>query len=281
MRQRYTHSGRVPPLGMVLGLGFGLVAALPISYLYDYGIIHVPSLKLRACFTVFFGILIGVAAGWGMVLGKVRNTRVAAATGTIASVVALYVSWAAWLILVFEEPYSWIPRLLPRPVAVWRLVRLVNVDGTWGTSGSATKGIELWIIWGLEAVTVVGFGWLAAAQVMKNRPYCENCDHWCKKAGQLLIKPTMQPADLMTSLNEGGLGFLAKATPATSKEPRYSLTWHSCTSCGALNTLSVRLVQPKNSKEVASHLVLSAAEVDLLRDFQGKTQSLVAAATAG
>lgn len=281
MRQRYTHSGRVPPLGLVLGLGLGLVAALPLSYLYDYGIIHVPSLKLRACFALFFGILIGVAAGWGLVLGKVRNTRVAGATGTIASVVALYVSWAAWLILVFEKPYSWIPRLLGRPFAVWRLVRLVNVDGTWGTSGSATKGIELWVIWVLEAIAIVACGWLGAALMMKNRPFCERCDHWCKKAGQLLIKPNLQPAELMASLNQNGLEFLAKAMPATKKEPRYTLTWHSCTSCGELNTLSVTLNQPKNNKEVASHLVLSAAEVGLLRDFQGKTGSLVAAATAG
>ncbi|HLW54099.1 MAG TPA: hypothetical protein VKW06_14775 [Candidatus Angelobacter sp.] len=281
MRQRYQHSGRVPPLGLALGLGLGLAASVPLAYLYDYGIINVPSVKLRFLFTMIFGALAGMAAGWGLMLGKVRNSRIAGVVGIMTSAAALYISWATWLIMVFEKPYSWLPRVLLRPAAIWHLARVVNENGTWSTSGSPTKGTELWIIWMLEALTVLICGLGGAYLVMKALPFCENCDHWCRKAGQVLIAAKLVPAELMTRVNQEGLGFLAEASPAERKQPHYTLTWHSCTSCGTLNTLSVIVHQPKNNKELASHLLISAAEVDALKNFQGRTRSLATPAAAG
>lgn len=280
MLSRYKHSGRVPPLGLVIGLGVGLLASLALVYPYDYGIIHIPSVKLRIFCTVIFGFMVGVAAGWGLALGKVRNTRVAGIAGILTALAALYVSWGAWLILVLDEPTSLLPRLLLRPWAMWQLLQAVNVDGTWGSGGSATKGVELWIIWILEAATILLLGLLGAVVMMGRLPFCESCEHWCKKAGELLIAATVQPANLKASVDKGDLGFLAEARLATKKEPRYSFTWYSCPSCHGLNTLSVTFAQAKSSKQLANHLMISGAEVEVLRNFQSKAGSLVVA-TAG
>lgn len=281
MRQQYTHSGRVPPLGVVLGFSMVLLTAVPLSYLYDYGIIHVPYVKLRLIFTMSFGALAGAAAGWGMVLGKVRNNRIAGFVGIAASLAALYASWGTWLILVFDKPLAWLPNLLARPVAIWRLAELVNAEGTWGMSGgSATKGTGLWIIWALEAGTIILCGIGTAFLMIKSRAFCENCEHWSKKAGRLIIAPTMQREELMTRLNQGGLDFLANAAQATIKQARYTFTWYTCPSCSTLNTLNVMLTQPKNNKQMASHLLISAAEVDQLRNMQAKITPVMATAAA-
>ena len=106
MKEKYQHSGKVPPLGVVLGILIGVASSMPLAFLYNYGIVNVPYIKLRMIFVLLFGFLVGIAAGWGLTLGKVRNNAVAALLGSGIALGALYVSWAAWLLEVIDKPYS-------------------------------------------------------------------------------------------------------------------------------------------------------------------------------
>lgn len=280
MKQKYQHSGKTPPIGVALGLLTGFVASLPLAYLYDYGIINVPFVKLRLIFTVFFGLLVGAATGWGLTIGKVRNGRIAGLIGVVTGLGALYISWAAWLLLIFDKPSTYLFRLLGRPGLIWNLALQVNATGTWSTYGSTTSGVELWIIWLLEALTVVLLALLAAGGMVKKRPFCENCDQWCTEGGKLLFASNIAPADLLARVNQGQSDFLQDATPAAAKQPHYTLAWHSCPTCGALNTLTVSQTLPKNSKVLASQLLLSSGETESLRNWQvGKPALAVAAKT--
>jgi hypothetical protein len=278
MREKYKHSGKVPPLGVGMGLLMGIIFSIPLAYAYDYGIINVPYIKLRMIFTFLFGLLAGIAVGWGLTLGKVRNGRVAGLMGVVVSLAALYISWGAWLLMVFQMPQANLFALLGRPAAIWRLLLLVNVTGTWSMSGFDRGGIMLWVFWVLEALTIVVCGLAGAFLMVKRRPFCENCDHWCPKAGQILVAATMAPADLMANLNQGKFDFLKLAAPATVKQAHYTLAWHSCPTCGALNTLTVSQVLPKNNKVLASDLLVSPAEIEALTNWRAANSAVSSAA---
>ena len=48
----YKHSGRFTPFGVLAGLIAGIAVSMPLAWLYSYGIIQVPYIKLRALSTL-------------------------------------------------------------------------------------------------------------------------------------------------------------------------------------------------------------------------------------
>ncbi len=188
----YKHSGRFTPFGVLVGLFVGLAGSLPLAWLYSYGIIEMPYLKLRAFSTLFFALGIGWCAGMGLVGGKVRSGSIAAVVGLIVSVLALYVSWVTWILQIFLIGRMTLKSfdLLFHPVVVWQIIRRIHEVGTWGTSGSeATHGMELTVIWSVEALTILGVAIATVIAVVRKKPFCENCDSWCKRSERLVFFP--------------------------------------------------------------------------------------------
>ena len=64
----YKHSGRFTPFGVLVGF-CRPAGSLPIAWLYSYGIIEMPYVKLRAISTLFFALGIGWITGRGLVGG--------------------------------------------------------------------------------------------------------------------------------------------------------------------------------------------------------------------
>src|SRR3954468_18144927 len=81
----YKHSGRFTPFGALAGLIGGAAASAPLAWLYSYGIIQIPYIKLRAFSTIFFALGAGAGAGFAMVWGKVRSRPVAVLIGFVTS----------------------------------------------------------------------------------------------------------------------------------------------------------------------------------------------------
>src|SRR5947209_217438 len=151
----YKHSGRFTPFGALAGLIGGMAASVPLAWLYSYGIIQMPYIKLRAFSTLFFGLGAGICAGFALVWGKVRSRPVAALIGLLTSCFALYLSWGFWLHQIFAlgnynlNTFA----VLRHPYWMWTILQRVREVGTWGsTSDSLTKGAELTIIWTIEAL---------------------------------------------------------------------------------------------------------------------------------
>src|SRR5882724_364607 len=183
MNQTYKHSGNFTVTGLIAGLVTGLVAGFPLAYVYAWGIIQIPEVKLACIATMAYGALVGVAAAMGMKWGKVRNAKIAGLAAIVPAAASLYWSWAFWaknIFLTFAQkeldPFS----LMARPQALWELIKLINEYGTWGMSkGDTTKGTELWVIWVLEALVVLGIATLASMGVLEMQPFCEKCKLWC------------------------------------------------------------------------------------------------------
>src|SRR5437870_4955336 len=103
----YKHSGKFSPLGVVLGLLAGTVVSVPLAFAYNYGIFSIPEARLRVLCTLAYGALVGAASGVAMCWGKVRSKAVAGLISFGASLFALYLSWAVW-ILHLLYPSFWV-----------------------------------------------------------------------------------------------------------------------------------------------------------------------------
>jgi len=275
----YKHSGRFTPFGVLVGLFVGLAGSLPIAWLYSYGIIEMPYIKLRAISTLFFALGIGWITGMGLVLGKVRSGWIAGVVGATVSSPALYVSWVTWILQIFFIGSMTVKSLdlLFHPTLVWQIIGRIREVGTWGTSGSeATHGTELTVIWCIEALTILGVGIATAIAVVRKKPFCENCDSWCGRSERLVFFPSVFGQELKQRLEAKDFLFVEKLVPTSEKFAHIRFDLFSCASCAMLNTISVNqvLVQPAKSrwsqakterKEILTLLLVTPDEAALIR----------------
>ena len=293
----YKHSGRFTPFGALAGIFGGIVGSVPLAWLYSYGIIQIPYIKLRAFSTIFFGLAAGACAGFAMIWGKVRSRTVAALIGFVTSCSALYVSWGFWLHQVFALGNYNLNTLavMRNPAGMWNIMQRVREVGTWGsTADSMTKGTELTVIWSAEALAVLICGTFAAIAIVTRKPFCENCDAWCNRAEKLVFFPSVFGSDLKQRLEAKDFSFIEKLVPTSEKFAHLAFELHSCSTCNMLNTLSVTqvLVQPAKSrwsqakvdrKHLLNMLLISPEEAALLRRVAmgiGKAPAAAAASNA-
>ena len=274
----YKLSGRLTVIGVVASIVAGLAAGLPLAFIYAWGIIRIPEVKLASITTLAYGAALGGAMAFGARWGKVRNAKVGAALAIACAAASLYCSWAFWVKDVFHtfahQELS-ASGLMQNPHALWKLIKYVNQYGTWGmSSGSATKGTELWVIWGLEAAVVLGTSALAAVTVLRLQPFCENCQLWCTATEKLCLLPVSDVAQTKLLLQQHDLSFLQKLGGGDKKTTNLSAELHSCPNCHELNTLTLRqtFIQPRKFGSpavkvvtLATQLLVSRLEADTFR----------------
>src|SRR5439155_12311871 len=137
-------------------------------------------------------------------------------------------------------------------------------------------GTELTVIWSIEALTVIGVGLLTAVAVLKRKPFCDNCDSWCKRSERLVFFPSIFGHDLKQRLEAKDFSFVEKLVPTSEKFAHIRFDLFSCSTCNMLNAISVNhvLVQPAKSKwskakverkQLLTFLIASPEEAALLR----------------
>ena len=293
MNQVYKHSGRFKVSGVIASIVAGLVAGFPLAFVYAWGVIRIPEAKLACIATIFYGGLLGAAAGFVAKWGKVRNIHVAALAATCTAALSLYCSWAFWVKNVFhtfahQELNAF--GLMQYPNALWRVIKLINQYGTWGLSaGSATKGTELWVVWGLEGATVLGAAAMAAVAVVQMQPFCETCQLWGSASEKLCLLPVSDLGQIKLFLEQHDLSFLQKLGPGNVKTTHLMAELHSCPNCRDLNTLTLRqtFVQPRKFGSptvkvvnLAGKLLVSRQEADSFRHTAENVKQLSKAAHA-
>ena len=242
MDRYYKHSGKFSPLGVVLGLLAGTVVSVPLAFAYNYGIFSIPEARLRVLCTLAYGALVGAASGVAMCWGKVRSKAVAGLISFGASLFALYLSWAVWILhLVYPSFWVFNPlRAALHPRRMWKFILAVSSKGTWSfNSGPPTSGFSLWVVWGSEAVLLLGFGVLAAVALVKRRAFCERCEQWCSQSQKLYFAPVLSADQFKARLEAEDLASLQTLAPGDPKKPHFRVDLHSCADCHTLNTLSL------------------------------------------
>jgi hypothetical protein len=293
MNQVYKHSGRFKISGVIASVVAGLVAGFPLAFIYAWGLIRIPEVKLACIATIFYGGLLGAAAGFVAKWGKVRNVSLVVLAAICTAAVSLYCSWAFWVQDVFhafaQKELSGLA-LIRRPHTLWQLMELINQIGTWGMSaGSPTKGTELWIIWGLEGATVLGAAAITAVGLVQMQPFCEACQLWGSATEKLCLSPAGDLGHIKLLLEQHDLSFLQKLGPGNAKTTHLMAELHSCPNCKDLNTLTLRqtFMQPRKFGSpsvkvvnLASKLIVSRQEADAFRHTAENVKQLSKAAHA-
>ena len=276
---KYRLSGRFTPFGIVFALLLGLVIGLPLAFLYGWGIIRIPEVRLACLATLAFGVLLGGATGLGAKWGKVRNLPVAASVAGVSAGVSLYCSWAFWVANVFQTyAHKHLDSLflIRNPQSLWELIKFINRIGTWGMSqGSATKGTALWVIWSAEAATVLGAAALASIGILQMRAFCESCGVWCSVEEKMCLSPVSDIAQTQLLLKQQNFSFLQTLAPGNKKGTHLEAQLQSCPRCRDLNTLTLRqtFVQPRRfgspaikAVNLATKLLLTRPDAEKLRE---------------
>ena len=279
MNNVYKHSGRLTIVGIIAAIVGGVVAGFPLAFIYAWGVIRIPEVKLACIATIAYGLMLGVVPGFAAKWGKVRNAQVAALLAMCTAAGSIYWSWAFWVQNVFhtfaQKELSGLG-LMQQPHTLWTLMKLINQVGTWGmSSGPATKGTELWVIWAFESATVLGAAALAAFAVIRVQPFCEVCQLWCSATEKLCLLPVSDIGQTKLLLEQHDLSFLQKLGPGNTKVSHLKAEVHSCPNCRDLNTLTLQqmFVQPRKFGSpavkvvnLASKLMISRQEADAFRN---------------
>jgi hypothetical protein len=275
----YKHSGHFSVIGLIIGAAIGSAAALLLGFFYAQGLVLISDERMAMLATVAFGGLLGVAAGYGFVWGKVRNQAVAAAVTSTISAFALYVSWAVWVTLTLEsqniETISWM-KLVQRPGMLWGLICAINEDGTWslGRDAAVTKGTALWAVWLVEAAIVIGCSLGIQIAILGLHAFCERCERWCSRGAKIVLALPQSLTQLKLELEANDLRSLESLGPASKGGDHLLVELDSCPQCRQLDTLSLTFTTIRKNrlgkatirkKKVLAHLLIAPASAQVLR----------------
>src|SRR5579864_5250362 len=142
----FKHSGAFGPLGLVYMLLFGALGAVLLGAVYGYGDFYIPIVFLNIVLVVVFGSCVGLCVSKSAKLGKVRNPKLILAVGVLAGVLAEYIGWVSWIYAYTKQEV-----FLIWPQDLWAAIQVVNADGAWSTFDYKPTGVELYIVWAVEA----------------------------------------------------------------------------------------------------------------------------------
>ena len=241
----YSHSGRLGSAPVVVPIG-GLIAALVLGIVYSYVIVYVPIVGYLSI--IFVGLLV-----FGLVftisklgyLSQCRNAGFMHLTGFVVGLVALYSSWAAFVyaLLAAEVPefdYTLLDIMIS-PGGIWEFAKLINEQGWYSIFGVTPSGIGLWVIWGLEALLIVGGTALLATMHIQEGVFCEDCGVWSQRTES--AAKFHVPEDIELDLQPDDLSSLMALEPAdASAEQIVRVDTWQCNECSMTAALQVHLV---------------------------------------
>jgi hypothetical protein len=225
----------------------GTIIAFALSWVYGYLTNYNPFIYINFIATGGFAFLTGLAIWGGASWGKVRNGTLTFILGLGVGCLALYCGWATWMMALInqsaEEPIPFEAAF--HPVVLWDLILVINKEGAWGigSSGEPVTGVFLWILWGIEAIAIVGITAIFPTINVTSTPFCEDCDCWTEEREKAaFLEPTEE--DMLKGALEQGTFEVLTLLPAAPAENRDSLhiDLHTCPSCTSTNYLTVKRV---------------------------------------
>ena len=246
----YRNQGGAPLGGVITALIVGLIAAIILGGLYTVAVWFVPLIYINILFAVALGVLLGKSVGLGAIKGKVRSVGPVLLIALIAALVAEYVQWATYLTLFahagdstsFGSGSSRIDLVstsfsasvflywLGHPGDMITMAQAIAQEGVWSIKNHVPTGVELYAVWGIEALIIIGFT-LGFAREQINKPYSESADCWMGKQVMPAALPYIeQPKEFIGQLEAGNYDVIlnSETIPDDAKASRAKLTIYSC-----------------------------------------------------
>ena len=242
----YVHSGKTPVLSIVLTLVFGCLAALLLSVVYGYAIYYIPFIYLNFFITLGFGAFVGMAVGAGGKLGKARNTKFYGVIGLATGLFAIYAGWVVYFYAASAQT------LLPLTLnGLWASMEYVAYSGSWSIFGWTPTGWQLYAIWLIEAVMILGASSVVALGSMDSTPFCESCNEWIENEQTKVGFKNIDDRDsFKASLERGQIDLIIKLEKSDSDSNNGTeIQINGCGNCDNNNFVSLACVAVTMDKD--------------------------------
>jgi hypothetical protein len=281
----YQPSGRVSILGLLAALIVGAAVAGIGGFVYAVVLVYNPSAYLGLVLPVLYGAGVAAATSFAGKKLKVRNAWVLMGLSVVLTMGGYLLSWIPWEYFTLSHlgnDVDWLAVIYP-PSFI-EILGLIYENGAWtiGTSGSggAVSGVMLGIVWLLEAASVFGASAVTAFTVGSSGVFCETCEEWCTRIGDLFHHAPEAQSQITDALaTRRDLSVLTSAPPATGT-PTWLETELSHCRCGATNTILVQHCERKVDRRgnasvhktpIVKHLLVAREEADWVRRAAGRT----------
>lgn len=251
----YSHSGKLGTSIFIVPIG-GFIVSVVLSIVYAYVDVYSP---IAGYISLLFVVCLAFGLGWSIsklgYLARCRNPGFLHLVGLACGLVALYTSFAAFEYALFdryEEDFSaTLLDVLFSPGAVWGIAKEINAVGWYTIFGYTPAGIVLWLLWGAEAIIIVGGSSLFATAAINEEVFCETCDQWCSRTPGALHLGFPEEESALEDLRPDNLIPLAALESVDSSAPIYlRVDMWKCNSCdtAALQTKTCAMVPDDDGK---------------------------------
>jgi hypothetical protein len=243
----YRHSGQAPVLSTTFAAiaSWIVVSVLALAYAYA-------DLNFK-WYDIISVLIVGVfAAGMGLAVygilrsANIRNLPVVIIISVSSALLALYVSWVGWEYFLLRQGGNEVPlvEMLKRPDLVWETASEINAEGTWGLRSGPVKGPFLWIVWVIEALTIVALVGGLPPQLLRNLSFCENCGRWCNRPKGIMRMVYGDEAMLKSNMEQRNFAYLAAMPRADMDTPlHFHVELVRCGTCDETSLLNVSRVK--------------------------------------
>lgn len=237
----YQLSGKVNPMGLLWGILFGTLTALPLSFVYAYAVRYIPFIYLN--FIISFGYVFVVALAYqaGEKKGQNRSRVVSMLGATIMAIVCLYLAWTAFLFVLMNHKINYITLVL-KPSAVWSFIQVV-VERGWFSMGHSKETVRGTFYAICLIGEALGYLWifLWVGTLDKASIYCENCFHWLESIAMPSLIHAKLEGPMLQTATTGHVHWIPQLE-LTHELPFITLSLAACDSCEQLTTLSAKKV---------------------------------------
>lgn len=272
----YQHSGKAPLSGILLTLVAGTIGGAILGAIYAALIYWIPFVFLLFFLTIGLGAVLGAMSGSLAAAGKIRHNGVTTQLAFVIALVAYYVHWVVWMDLMVGETFL-------KPAELWTMINRVAEVGAWSMFDWTPQGTALWVIWGIEAIIIVGMGTLGA-HAATDVPFCEATNQWTEEN---TLGTRFRAVDPSVSIDSPSalLGMLAPehGTTGAFSEVTVFTAPNSELRCVTLDVVTLEYdddgKEQKNSKTIVKQMIFDRGSFDKLMDLNGERVAEPALAT--
>jgi hypothetical protein len=251
----YKPSGRLGTSLFIVPI-VALIGTLLASVAYAYVTVYCPIAGyVSILFVGGYAFALAFTVAFAGYVSKCRNPALLHLAGFLTGLFGVYCSWAAFVYVLVARQGDILPDgmiildmyLLPQ--AIWEITLEVNKNGWYEIRGGTPTGIALWIMWGIEALVIVGLPTLLATMKIDGVVFCEDCRCWCKateKAARLSLPANIEELD---ALRQGDIATLAQLQTVAGEDPHLAIDTQKCPKCSETGAFQTKLVQYEVDKE--------------------------------
>lgn len=233
----YKPSGKIPVKGIFISLIMAFVITVILSIIYIALQWFIPFIYLNLFIAAGLGFGVGAGVFIAIGAGKIRNTKFEFMLAVLCGLLAWYCQWALFVSLMYEANGSmggdmWVRSsfnltgfwyIFSHPEILFQSMLSLNDVGTFALKHNTVSGTLLWVVWGIEALIIIGAPMLVALSGRSKSPFSEQNGQWMDERDvEGKLQTVSDPDRIIVELNSGNLISLKNFLPAEDLSHDYA-----------------------------------------------------------